>query len=155
MASWDCKKKKSGKTLLRIQHYFRARCWSRKRTCFGEGQRRVPYVALPCLSWVALGNLVTSLSLAWANYSVTHLINWSISWESLIHDAWVWSPCGTIIGEGPETPMWWDCWYGGWLKPGKRAKLSPERCYSFWGQRKRPEEAEKKPHKGRRETSRE
>lgn len=155
MASWDCKKKKSGKTLLRIQHYFRARCWSRKRTCFGEGQRRVPYVALPCLSWVALGNLVTSLSLAWANYSVTHLINWSIYWESLIHDAWVWAPCGTLLGRG-QRPQCGEAvgMEGGWSQ-GRGPKLSPERCYSFWGQRKRPEAAEKKPHKGRRETSRE
>lgn len=33
-------------------------------------------------------------------------------------------------------------------------KLSPERCSDFWGQRKRPEEIEKKVYEGRRETSR-
>lgn len=37
----------------------------------------------------------------------------------------------------------------------KGPKLSPERCFVFWGQRKRSEEIEKKVHKGGTETIRE
>lgn len=46
------------------------------------------------------------------------------------------------------------CWHGGWQKPRKGPKLNPERCYNFWGGRNWPEETEKKPQKGKRETSR-
>lgn len=38
---------------------------------------------------------------------------------------------------------------------GRGPELSPERHYNFWGGMNRPGRTEKKPQKGRRETSRE
>lgn len=43
----------------------------------------------------------------------------------------------------------------GGRRQGRGPKLSPERHYNFWGGMNRPERTEKKPQKGRRETSRE